>query len=62
MCVQLEAFAPNDPESSGDCSWATIIKSIRCHAAEKPAEVAADLNDWADLLEGLAVLNASGPP
>ena len=59
MCVQLEAFATNDPESSGDCSWATIIKSIRCHAAGQPAEVAADLNDWAGLLESLAVLKAA---
>ena len=61
MCVQLEAFAPKDLESSGDCSWDTIINAIRCHAAGQPAGVAADLNEWADLLEGLAVLNASAP-
>lgn len=61
MCVQLEAFSPKDQESPGDCSWDTIINSIRCHAARQPPEIAAALNDWADLLEGLAVLNASGP-
>jgi hypothetical protein len=59
MCVQMEAFAPKDSESPGDCSWDTIINAIRCHAAGQPAEVAADLNDWANLLEGLTELSAS---
>jgi hypothetical protein len=61
MCVQLESFALEDQADPGSCSWDTIISAIRCHAAGQPAEVAADLNDFADLLEGLAKLKAFKP-
>jgi hypothetical protein len=58
MCAQLEAFAPAVQDNPGNCSWSTIIGAIRSYAMEETAELAADLNDWADLLEGLVELNA----
>jgi hypothetical protein len=58
MCAQPEAIAPADQDNPGNCSWSTIIGAIRSHAMGQTAEVAADLNNWADLLEGLAELNA----
>jgi hypothetical protein len=61
MCIQLETFAPKDPKSRGDCSWDTVIAAIRRHASGQPDKIQNDLNEWANLLEGLAELNAPGP-
>jgi len=53
----LEAAADDD-EIAGECSWTTIIAGIRCHVRQQDDAVRADLDAWADLLEGLAELQA----
>jgi hypothetical protein len=58
ICLKLEAAAADDEGAIGDCSWSIILAGIRRHAGEQPAEVQADLNAWADLLEGVAELLA----
>jgi len=54
----LEASAADDDEFAGDRGWNTIVAGIRCHAARQTDEVRADLNAWADLIEGIAELEA----
>jgi hypothetical protein len=46
--------------SAVDCSWTAIIAGIRQYARSETPEVAADLNAWADLLEGIASLDRGG--
>jgi hypothetical protein len=58
ICAELKAADADDDETAGDCSWGTIIAAIRQHGALQPAEVKADLDEWADLLEGVAALHA----
>lgn len=43
-----------------DCSWSRIIEAIRRHAGSQPQETAAELNAWADLLEGGLLLDRPG--
>lgn len=47
--VELHIATETEP---ADCSWIGIIRAIRRHARTQPAETAAELNAWADLLEG----------
>lgn len=57
-CLQQQAFAPDDEELSGECSWASIAEAIRVSAFGKTVEEAVDLNRWADLLDGIGALEA----
>lgn len=34
-----------------------MVEAIRKHAKDRPADEAADLNQWADLLEGIGELS-----
>jgi hypothetical protein len=54
----LEASAADDDGIAGDCAWSTIISGIRCHVSQQSEEVRADLDAWADLIEGVAELQA----
>jgi hypothetical protein len=38
-------------------SWRQVIAGIRTYAGMQPPSIAANLNEWADLLEGLHQLN-----
>ena len=61
-CIQQQVFAPGDEELSGECSWASIAEAIRLNALGKTAEEAVDLNRWADLLDGIRMLEGSREP
>jgi hypothetical protein len=39
------------------CSWEQVVAAIRNYARTQPPLVAADLQDWANLLEGIHQLN-----
>jgi hypothetical protein len=58
ICAELKPSAGDDDEIAGDCSWNIVIAAIRCHARDQSDESRTDLNAWADLLEGVAELQA----
>jgi hypothetical protein len=58
ICAELRAAEADEDEAAGERSWAIIVVGIRRHAAAQPAKIAADLHEWADLLEGVAELQA----
>jgi hypothetical protein len=58
ICTELKASAADDDDIAGECSWSIIIAAIRCHARHQSDESRADLSAWADLLEGVAELQA----
>jgi hypothetical protein len=58
MCRSLVAeplVNPADP--AGPCGWSKIAAAVRLRADELQGE-AADLIQWAELLEGIAALEA----
>jgi hypothetical protein len=59
-CVEFENADALESASAVDCSWTAIIAGIRQYARSETPEVAADLNAWADLLEGIASLDRGG--
>lgn len=54
-CIELPK--PAEPQSA-DLSWSGIVESIRAHAAAQPPELARELAQWAELVEGIAELQA----
>ena len=56
ICVEERDLWVEFNDLHGDCSWSVIAEAIRGQAESKPAEAAADLKRWADLLEGLGEL------
>jgi hypothetical protein len=44
--------------SDAGCSWETLIAGIREYARALSPEQAIEINEWADLLEGLAQLES----
>jgi hypothetical protein len=57
ICVQRRDLGLGYHDTCGDCSWSIIVEAIRKHAKDRPADEAADLNQWADLLEGIGELS-----
>ena len=53
LMVELLFATDSETDERGDaCSWKSIIRGIERYAAYRPAG-ARDLNEWADLLEGI---------
>jgi hypothetical protein len=46
-------------QRANDLPWDKVIAGIRNYARTQPPRVAADLKDWADLLEGIHELTGS---
>lgn len=59
MCVQERDLGVEYDDSCGDCSWSIIAEAIREHARDRAADEAANLNEWADLLEGIGQLSST---
>lgn len=45
-----------EPQRRDGCDWSTIVAGIRKYAEEQSPFAAADLNEWADLLESFQSL------
>ena len=52
--LEAESTAPDDRE----IGWNSIIRGIRIYAVHQPHDVAIDLFQWADFLEGVAEIEA----
>jgi len=59
-CVS-KLFVSADEQHSADDhgSWKAIIAAIRGHASKQDPNCRKELEEWADLLEGLAELESS---
>jgi hypothetical protein len=58
MCLGFDPSFAGD-QHSGDLSWNVIVAAIRHHASAQPVDIRRDLNQWADLIEALAELEAT---
>jgi hypothetical protein len=56
-CIEERDFPVDYDEPGGDCSWDVIAGAIREHAKDQPSDVAEDLCQWADLVEGIGALS-----
>jgi hypothetical protein len=57
-CISLPSFAADreaQPEATGPC-WAAVVRGIRIHAVRQPPEIALELLQWADFVDGMAKL------
>jgi len=56
-CISLPTSAaePEQPEATG-LSWTSVVRGIRICAVRQPPEIALDLLQWADFVDGMARL------
>jgi hypothetical protein len=55
--LPAEAVKAKHEQHAGNCSWTTIAAGVRRYAERQPADLRADLNAGAGLIEGLAQLD-----
>jgi len=54
-CLELPKFAP-PPAPAVDTTWEGIAEAVRAYAAVQAPGLTADLNEWADFIDGIAEL------
>jgi hypothetical protein len=55
-CLEREAEAVFEP---ADFSWPALVRGIRVYAVQQPPQVASDLLQFADVVEGMSELPRS---
>jgi hypothetical protein len=55
--LPAKAFEAEHEHDASNCSWTTTSAGVRRYAERQAADVRADLNAWAGLIEGLAQLD-----
>jgi hypothetical protein len=54
-CISLPKSREADDEADwADVSWPALVQGIRVYAVRQPPQVASDLLQWADFVDGVA--------
>jgi len=60
-CISLPTRAAEPDQSEATTvSWTSVVRGIRICAIRRPPEIALDLLQWADFVDGMAKLQERG--
>jgi|KBSMisStaDraftv2_1062788.scaffolds.fasta_scaffold1382483_2 hypothetical protein len=58
-CIDLAHAEPDRTQDDDRCSWLAIAAAVRSQAEALPAEARTELEQFADLLDGIALLKVA---